>query len=171
MGGWFHNVVSSAVSIALIVALTRWLFSSKGAPLPTVRDGSSLYQIKWQLRAFSVVVVLFWSAVLLWSWHDLHHLDKVLVAMVVVFVLGSLWLASGSVSTNASGITKKVFWRSRFFRWSDITEVRMHKKRGEAIELRAGSEKIIIDSRFVAFQHLLNEIEDHTQLRAIEASS
>ena len=47
----------------------------------------------------------------------------------------------------------------------------MHKKRGEAIELRAGSEKIIIDSRFVAFQHLLNEIEDHTQLRAIEASS
>ena len=99
------------------------------------------------------------------------HPDAVMVSIAVVVSLGSLWLASGSVSTNASGITQKVLWRSRFFRWSDITEVRMHKKRGEANELRAGSEKIVIDSRFVAFQHLLNEIEDHTQLRAIEASS
>jgi hypothetical protein len=115
MGGWFHNVVGSAASVALFVALTRWLFSSKGAPLPTVRDGGSLYQIKWQLRAFSVVVVLFWSAILPWSWHDLHHLDAMLVSMVVVFVLGSLWLASGSVSTSASGITKKFFGAHAFF--------------------------------------------------------
>jgi hypothetical protein len=169
--GWLRDVVSSAVTVALIVALTRSLSDVKGASLPIIRDGISLYQIKWQLRAMSVVVVSFWSGVVIWSWHDLLHPDTVLISMAVAFILGSFWLASGSVSTNASGITKKVLWRSRFFRWSDITEVRMHKKRGEAIELRAGSEKIIIDSRFVAFQHLLNEIEGHTQLRAIEASS
>ena len=171
MGNWFHNVLGSAASIALTVALTRWLFSSKGALLPTVRNGISLYQIKWQLRAFSIVVVLFCSVLVVWSWYDLHHPDAVMVSIAILFSLGSLWLASGSISTNASGITKTVLWRSCFFRWGDITEVRMHKKRGDAIELRAGSQKMIIDSRFVPFQHLLNEIEGHTQLRAIEASS
>jgi hypothetical protein len=91
--------------------------------------------------------------------------------MAVAFILGSFWLASGSVTTNATGITKRVLWRSHFFRWADITELRMYKKRGDALELRAGSQTMIIDSRFVAFQHLLNEIERHTQRRAIEASS
>jgi hypothetical protein len=94
-----------------------------------------------------------------------------MVSIAILFSLGSLSLAIGSISTNASGITKRVLWSSCFFRWGDITEVRMHKKRGAAIELRAGSQKMVIDSRFVPFQHLLNEIEGHTQLRAIEASS
>jgi hypothetical protein len=164
-------VVSSAVTVALIVALTRWLSDVKGASLPTIRDGISRYQIKWQWRALSVVVVSFWSGVVIWSWHGLLHPDMVLVSMAVAFILGSFWLASGSVSTNVNGITKRVLWRSHFFRWADITEVRMYKKQGDALELRAGSQKMIIDSRFVAFQHLLNEIERHTQRRAIEASS
>ncbi len=113
----------------------------------------------------------FWSGVVIWSWHDLLHPDTVLISMAVAFILESFWLASGSVSTNANGITKRVLWRSHFLRWADITEVRMHKKRGDAIELRAGSQIIMIDSRFAAFQHLLNEVERHTQLQAIEASS
>ncbi len=171
MAEWLRNVVSSAVTVALIVALTRWLSDAKGAPLPTIRDGSSLYQIKWQLRALSAVVVSFWSGVVIWSWRDLHHADVALVSMAILFVLGSFWLASGSVSTNASGIAKTVLWRSHFFRWDDITQVRMHKKRGGAIELHTGSQTMIIDSRFVAFQHLLDEIERHTQRRVIEASS
>ncbi len=168
--GWLRDVVSSAVTVALIVALTRWLSDAKGATLPTIRDGISVYQIKWQWRALSVVAVSFWSGVVIWSWHDLHHPDTVLVSMAVAFTLASFWLASGSVSTNASGITKRVLWRSHFFRWADITGVRMHKKRGDAIELRAGSQIMMIDSRFTAFQHLLNEIERHTQLQAIAAS-
>ena len=63
MAEWLRNVVSSAVTVALIVVLTRWLSDAKGGPLPTIRDGSSLYQIKWQLRALSAVVVSFWSGV------------------------------------------------------------------------------------------------------------
>jgi len=43
----------------------------------------------------------------------------------------------------------------------------VHKKQGGAIELRSGSQKLVIDSRFDAFQHLLNEIEDRTQLQSI----
>jgi hypothetical protein len=79
------------------------------------------------------------------------------------FALLAFWLAiSGSVTTDQNSITKKGLWRSHSFRWGDITEIRLHNKQGEAIELRAGSQKLMIDSRFVAFQHLLTEIEDHT---------
>jgi len=61
-------------------------------------------------------------------------------------------------------------WRSLSFQWQDITEVRLHKKQGGAIELRSGAQKLVIDSRFDAFQHLLNEIEKHTQMHPIAAS-
>jgi hypothetical protein len=73
-------------------------------------------------------------------------------------------MASGSVRTNRTGITKKVLWHSRSLRWNEITEVLLRKKDIGAIELRAGSRKLIIESRFNAFQHLLNEIKDQTKL-------
>ncbi len=40
--GWLRDVVSSAVTVALIVALTRSLSDVKGASLPIIRDGISL---------------------------------------------------------------------------------------------------------------------------------
>ena len=104
----------------------------------------------------------------IWSWRD-HHArpDGVLIAITVAFVAAGIWLARGSVTTDQNGITKRGLWYSRSFQWKEITEVRLHKKQGGAIELRFGARKLIIDSRFDAFQHLLNEIEDRTRLRPI----
>ena len=85
----------------------------------------------------------------------------------MVFALMGLWLGSGAVTTNQSGITKSVIWHSRSFRWDDITEIRLHKNDGGAIDLRAGKQKLIIDVRFVARQHLLTEIIARTKLQPI----
>ena len=82
-----------------------------------------------------------------------------------------LWLASGSVITDQAGLTKRVLWYSHSFRWSEITEIRLPKKQAGGIELRAGSRKLLIDFRFNALRHLLDEIERHTGLKAIKNAS
>ena len=166
------NFILQVATVALIVIATRWLFGAKGRQVPKIRDGASVYGIKWQWRAVGLAGGIFWVAVSIWSSHDLHSRpDGVLIAITVVFVTIGLWLASGSVTTNHTGITKKALWRSCSFHWGDITEIRLHKKQGGAIELRAGSQKLVIDSRFDAFQHLLNEIEDRTQLQPIRPAT
>ena len=157
------SFLTQVVTIALIAILIRSLTRAKGAPLPKTRNGTSVYRIKWQWRLFGLTAGLCCVAGLAWSWYDLHHPDGLITGLTVTFTAASIWLASGSITTNQAGITKKGLWRSLFFQWKDITEVRLHKKQGGAIELRSGAQKLVIDSRFNAFQHLLNEIEDHTQ--------
>jgi len=168
MGSSFLSVVGSIATVALIVIATRWLSGAKGSQLPKTRDGASVYGIKWQWQTVGLVGGVFWVVVSIWSWRD-HHArpDGVLIAITVAFVAAGIWLARGSVTTDQNGITKRGLWYSRSFQWKEITEVRLHKKQGGAIELRFGARKLIIDSRFDAFQHLLNEIEDRTRLRPI----
>lgn len=57
---------------------------------------------------------------------------------------------SGVVLTDQNGITKKSLWKSQVFRWEEIPQVQVHKRDAGAIELRAGSRRLIVDSRFVA---------------------
>jgi hypothetical protein len=162
------SFIARVATVALIVIATRWLFGAKGASLPRTRDGSSIYGIKWQWRAIGTAGGVFWIIVSIWSWHDRHSRpDGVLIGITVAFLAVGLWIASGSVITNQTGITKRVLWRSLSLAWKDITEVRLHNRQGGAIELRAGPKKLVIDSRFIGFQHLLNEIEDRTQLRPV----
>jgi hypothetical protein len=166
----FLSVVSSIATIALIALAIRWVSGAKGAQFPKARNGASIYGIKWQWRVVGFAGCLFAIVLSIWSWHDLHRPEWGLIAISVTFLTLSLWLASGSVTTNQSGITKKGIWYSRCFQWREITEIRLHQKQGGAIEVRSGARKLIIDSRFDAFQHLLNEIEDHAQVHPISTS-
>jgi len=171
MGSSFVDAVGSIATVALIVFATRWIAAAKGPLLPKTRDGTSIYGIKPQWRAVGLGGAIFSVIVSICAWHDLHRPDRVLIAFTLAFVMIGVWLSGGSVSTDSVGLTKRVLWRSRSFRWGDITEIRLHKRDGGAIELRAGSQKLIVDSRFIASQHLLAEIEDHTQLQPTRASS
>ena len=167
MASSFLDVVGSIATVALIAIATRWVSGAKGSQLPKTRDGASVYGVKWQWRALGFAGGVFAIVMSVWSWHDLHRPGWGLIAISVTFLILSLWLASGSVTTNQSGITKRGLWYSRSFQWKEITEIRLHKKQGGATELRSGSQKLIIDSRFDAFQHLLNEIENRTQLQPV----
>ena len=167
----FRRLAGSIISIALIVIATRWLFGATGAQIPQTRGGANVYGIKWQWRAVGLGGAAFWVVATTWSWHELHSRpDGVLIAITLTFVTIGLWLATGSVSTDQTGITKRALGHPRSFLWRDITEIRLHERQGGAIELRAGPQKLVIDSRFVAFQHLLTEIEDRTHLRPSGAS-
>lgn len=160
------SFIGSIATVALTAIAIRWVLGAKGAQLPKTQDGTSVYGIKWQWRAIGISAGVFCLALLIWSWHDLHRPDGVLVVLSLTFATIGIWLASGSVSTNQTGITKRFLWHSRSLRWDEVTEVRLHTKQGGAIEVRAGSQKLVIDPRFDAFQHLLKEIEDHTSLSA-----
>ena len=166
----FLSVLGSAATVALIVVATRWLVGVKGAPLPKSRNGTSVYGIKWHIRALGLASVILSVTFSVWSQQEHYHVEWEMAATAIVFFVLGVWLASGSVSTTQTSITKRVLWRSLSFRWDQITEVRLHKKDGGAIELRAGPRKLIVDSRFVAFEHLLNEIRSRTRLQPIEAA-
>jgi hypothetical protein len=164
------SVVGPAVTVALIVIVTRWVVGAKGAQLPRIRAAANVYDIKWQWRAIGLAGCLFFTVIAMKLFP--YNLAKAagwmsLIAFPAMALLG-LWMAIGmSVTTDEIGITQKRVWHSTSIPWNDITEIRLHKRDGGAIELRAGPQKLIIDVRFVARQHLLNEIIAHTQLKPI----
>jgi hypothetical protein len=167
MGDSLVKFIGQVATVILIVVATRWIYSAKGADFPRSHDGVSVYGIKWQWRAISFAGGAFWAALSVWSSHDRRSPYWIFIIISLVFVSMGLWIASGAVTTDQRGITKKVLWYSQSYRWGDITELRLHTKQGGAIELRAGPRKLIIDSRFIAFRHLLNEIEGQTKLQPI----
>ena len=163
----FLSVLCSAATVAVIVVATRWMVGVKGAQLPKSKNGTNVYGIKWHIRALALAAAILSVAFSVWSQQEQHHVGWELVVMTIVFFLLGVWLASGSVSTTQTSITKRVLWRSLCFRWDQVTEVRLHKRDGGAIELRAGPRKLIVDSRFVASEHLLSEIRSRTQLQPV----
>jgi hypothetical protein len=159
------SIVLQIFVIALIVFAVRWLLSVDGALLPKVRGSTNIYGLKWQFRlaglgsaaAFAALIIGFRDE-LIWG------PDRKLLPIPAAFVLLSLFFISGSITTDQNGITKKVLWFSRSFRWSDITAVLFYEKQ-RYIELRANSRKLTIDMRFVAIKQLLDEIIDHTKIQ------
>jgi hypothetical protein len=165
MGNSFVSIIGSIATVALIAFATRWLTLAKGSPLPKTRDGVNVYRIKLPWRVVGLGGGAFWVVFLIWSWSEQpSRPDGVLIGITISFVGAGLWLASGSVTTNQLGITKKGLWKSDSLQWKDITHVRLQKKQGGAIELCSGARKVIVDSRFDAYQHLLREIEDRTHI-------
>jgi hypothetical protein len=162
----FGSILSSILTVTLIAAATRWIATAKGSELPETRDGINLYRIKWQWRAVAFVSGFFWITICVLSSRDFHSRPNgALIGIAVAFVAAGLWMAIGSVITDQTGITKKGLWRNYSLQWNEITEIRLHEKQGGAIELRAGAQKLVLDSRLNAFRHLLNEIEDRTKIR------
>lgn len=165
------SFVGSTVTVALIVIATRWLISAKGAQLPKICDSVTVYGVKPAWRGLGLAVEVFWTVVIIWSWHDLHRPDWGLIALFAAFGLLALTISIGSVSTDQAGITYKFLWRTRRLLWKDVTEIRLHKRDGGCIELRSVTRKIMVDSRFVAPEHLLEEIQKQTGLQPVRSSS
>ena len=101
------------------------------------------------------------------SWLDLHRPEWDVIAISIAFLRIGVWLTVGSVTTNQIGIAKSFLGYRRSFKWKDITEIRLHKRQGGAIELRSGPQKLIVDFRCNAFHLLSNAIKDRTNLRPI----
>jgi hypothetical protein len=160
------SIIGSAATLSLTIGLIRWVVGSRGSDVPRIRDGSNEYAVKWPWRVLGLISATFFVVLLILFWLKMHSRPSPGdIALATFFIAIGVWIASGSVSTDETGITKRGLWSPRTFQWKDITEIRFHKRDGGAIELRSAAQKIIIDTRFEAFQYLLNEIENHTQLQ------
>jgi hypothetical protein len=163
------SAVGQAATVALIVIATRWIYTAKGADFPAKQNGTNVYRIKWQFLALGLAGEGFFIILAVGSWLDLRSLDRVTITASFMAALGlpiCLSLATGSITTNQVGITRKGLWHSRSFRWGEVTQLKLHTKHGGAVELRTRSAKMIVDFRIVAFQHLLDEIKNQTGLTA-----
>ena len=90
----------------------------------------------------------------------------VLIVFLILLLLGvaALSLASGQVSTDASGLRKTVLGLSWFVPWEEFTLVRFDAV-NRAIKITAGRKNLKIDNTFVGVLQLLEEVMARTGLK------
>jgi hypothetical protein len=161
------SLIGQIAVIAITAKAIHWLRTANGGSLPrSDPDGRNVYEIKWQWKAVGFTTAIFGCVLAVWRSHDFHSMrDWVSIIFFPALALSGLWLATGLVTTDSMGIKKRMLWRSRSLRWDQITEVRLLSKDIGAIDLRAGRRKLIVESRFVGFRHLLDEITNRTNLQ------
>ena len=162
------DVLKGATTVALIAFAVRWLTTAKGSDSPRFHGEVAVYGIKWPVRAVAyAAAVLFLVLTFVDLRADFARGRWPVNVLFAALALGAIWFGTGVVTSGQNGISKRSFWRSSSFRWEDITEVRVHKRDGGAIELRSKARKLIVDSRFVARAHLQREIEQRTKLQPL----
>ena len=123
-----------------------------------------IYRIKRPVRAVGYLGLLFFSSLTIWIlWGIRSPKDSLLLIVPICAVAVGIWVISGSVVIDETGITRKTLWHRLTLRWPEVTEVRFHEKAG-AIEVLSGLRSLTIDSRFAARDDLLQEIESRTNL-------
>ena len=159
---------SFALQILAYVTLgsaIRWMFTAGRDQQPKVFGNMRLYSVKWQVRLVCLASTIVFATILVGFRHEwLAGPDRWWASVFVVAMLMAVVTAIGSVRTDETSITMKGFWRTRSFRWAEITEVRFNQKNGQ-IKLRAGPQKLSIDFRF-GVNTILNEVIQRTGLPA-----
>lgn len=159
------EVVIGIATVALTVYATRRLASSTGAQTPKIKGEESVYGIKLPFRAVSYAgAVFFISLGLIPLRADIASGRWPVDALFLALGGFCVWFGTGIVKTNDQGIFKNSLWCSHSLRWNEVSEVKVHKRDGGAIELLSGTKKLVVDSRFVAQSHLLDEVNARTQL-------
>lgn len=162
------DVVKGVATVALIAFATRWVTMEKGSDSPKIKGAVAIYRIRWPVRAAAytaaVLSLVFAFADLR---ADLAGHRWIVPLLFVTLALGAVWFGTGVVTSDETAISKRFLWRSSSLRWDEISEVRLHKRDGGAIELRGNGKNLIVDSRFVAQVHLRRAIEQRTNLRPL----
>jgi hypothetical protein len=162
------DVLKGAATVALIVFAVRWLTTAKGSDSPRIHGEVAVYGIRWPVRAVSYAgAVLCLVLVFVDLRADFSDGRWPVNVLFAALALGAAWFGTGVVTSDQKAISKRFLWHSSSLNWEEISEVRLHKRDGGAIELRGNGRKLIVDSRFIAQAHLRREIEQRTQLQPL----
>ena len=163
------SFVWDALSVVAITLAVRWLLTVRGTQEPKVRGDICVYDMKWQLRLLFMLAAAGLLTTIVGFWNEFFEGGPYWPGLLVFggFFLFSLYAMVGSVQTDQRGIRKRVLFLVHSLDWNEITEVRVNKNPGGSIELDSRNHRLTIDFRFVARDHLLNEIARRTGLRPI----
>jgi hypothetical protein len=162
------DVIKGVATVALIAFTTRWVTTAKGSKSPKINGGVAVYGIRWPVRAVAYAFALLALVIAVGDLRaDLSRRRWPVTLLFAILALGAVWFGTGVVTSDETAISKRFLWHSSFLRWGEISEIRLHKLDGGAIELRGRGKNLIVDSRFVAPEHLRREIEQRTKLRPL----
>jgi len=143
----------------------RWLFRAPGADRPQLKDGVAYYAVKRRFRMLGFVLGPLVGIFFVWVWLDARPaFDWVALSSAIFLLVGGPWMAWRSVSTDENGITRIVCGLSRRLNWSEITDVQWRAREFPSVVLRTPTRKLVIDSRYEAFEFLVKEIGDRTSV-------
>ena len=162
------DAVKGVATVALIAFATRWVTLDKGSDSPEIKGTVAIYRMRWPVRAAgytaAVLCLVFAIADLRGGLAGRHWPVAILF---VTLALGAVWFGTGVVTLDETEISKRLLWHSSSIRWEEISEIRLHKRDGGAIELRGNGKNLIVDSRFVAPVYLRREVEQRTKLQSL----
>ncbi len=159
------GILWEAITIGVIVFLTRWLLKEERGEEPTISRSSRVYGVRKRIQIAGFGVVAVFAILAIAFRREFASRGGIWLIMISIgFVLLGTWLATGSVTTNDRGIAKKAFFVSRSIDWDRISGVRFYERQ-RYIEVVASDEKLSIDLRFVAQQDLLDQILRHSQIQ------
>jgi hypothetical protein len=158
------SAIGHVLTVAVTVYFVRFVLSIPKEESPQVRDDTLHFHTRWRVRLVGLIATVM-SAVGFLGSRSLIFEERnyVLAAVPVLFLILGMWVASGVVTLDSAGITRKVLGFVRSFRWEEITEIEFFQ-RHHAIRLRAGSHKMTIGGAYVAPRKLLDEITRRTGL-------
>lgn len=162
------SFIWDALTVIAIAFVVRWLLTMRGSQQPQRRGDVSVYSIKLQLRlACLLAVAVLLTGLFAYRREFFGQPDWFGLFLIGGFVLFGLYFVVGSVQTDERGIRTNLLFLTRSLNWNEITEVRVNKRPGGSIDLLSRTRRLTIDFRFVAQDHLLNEIARRTGLRPI----
>jgi hypothetical protein len=162
------DVVKGVATVALIAFATRWVTLDKGPDAPKIEGTVAIYRIRWPVRAAAyTAAALFLVFAFADLRGDLTGRRWLVLLLFVTLALGAVWFGTGVVTLDETAISKRFLWHSSSLRWDEISEIRLHKRDGGAIELRGNGKNLIVDSRFVAPAYLRRALEQRTKLQAL----
>ena len=157
------TVASHVLSAVGVLRSVRWLLRAPGADRPQLKDGVAYFAVKRRFRALGFVLGPLMGIFFVWVWLDARAaFDWLALSLAIFLLVGGPWMAWRSVSTDENGITRIVCGLSRRLNWSEITDVQWRARKFPSVVLRTPTRKLVIDSRYEAFEFLVEEIEDRT---------
>jgi len=162
------DVVKGVATVALIAFATRWVTMDRGSDSPKIKGAVAIYPIRWPVRAAAYMAAVL---CLVFAFADLRSglagRRWPVTLLFVTLALGAVWFGTGAVTSDETAISKRFLWHSSSLKWEEISEIRLHKRDGGAIELRGNGKSLIVDSRFIAQARLRREIEQRTKLQPL----
>src|SRR5262245_62020055 len=123
--------------VASIVGAVDWVLTADRSAAPTVRGERTIYEVRRRIHVATLISAAVSAAIAVSNYQDLNSIEDWLLTLVFGgFAILGVCYATGSITTDKNGVTKRVFWHRNALSWAEITEVWLLSGDGGAIRVK-----------------------------------